>query len=159
MDMSVTCFYTERMFRDPARSNFHEDLHAHSELRGGSDRQFGLVFAGVCAVVALWPLRSGGALRWPTFVLALFFLTAAFGRPSLLGPLNRLWMQVGLLLGRVVNPIVMAMLFFIDFTPAGLLLRALGKDPLRLKRSPQAATYWIPREAAGTPRDTLAKQF
>ncbi|MFN7939178.1 MAG: SxtJ family membrane protein [Bryobacteraceae bacterium] len=140
-------------------SNFHEDLRAHSELRGGSDRQFGLVFAGVCAVVALWPLRAGEAVRWPALVLAALFLAAAVGRPSLLGPLNRLWMQFGLLLGRIVNPIVTAVLFFVVFTPAGLLLRALGKDPLRLKRAPQATTYWIPREPAGAPRDTLAKQF
>ncbi len=140
-------------------ANFHEDLRAHTELGGGSDRQFGLVFAGVCSVVALWPLRSGGAVRWPGLALAALFLVAAVVRPSWLHPLNRAWMRLGLLLGRIVNPIVTAVLFFVVFTPAGLLLRALGKDPLRLKRPPQTTTYWIPREAAGTPRDTLAKQF
>ncbi len=140
-------------------ANFHEDLRAHTELRGGSDRQFGLVFAGVCSVVALWPLRSGGAVRWPALALSALFLAAALVCPSLLGPLNRAWMRFGVLLGRIVNPIVTAVLFFVVFTPAGLLLRALGKDPLRLKRTPQAITYWIPREPAGAPRDTLAKQF
>lgn len=139
--------------------NFHEDLRAHTELRGGSDRQFGLVFAGVCLVVALWPLRTGGALRWPAFALGALFLVAALVRPGWLQPLNRAWMRFGLLLGRIVNPIVTAVLFFVVFMPAGLLMRALGKDPLRLKRTPQATTYWIPREPAGTPRDTFAKQF
>lgn len=140
-------------------AKFHEDLRPHTELRGGSDRQFGFVFAGVCSVVALWPLRSGGAVRWPALVLGVFFLAVALTRPPLLGPLNRVWMRFGLLLGRIVNPIVTAVLFFVVFTPAGLLMRALGKDPLRLKRTPQATTYWIPREPAGTPPDTLAKQF
>lgn len=140
-------------------ANFHEDLRAHTELRGGSDRQFGLVFAGVCSVVALWPLRSGGAVRWPALALGGLFLAAALVLPALLSPLNRVWMRFGMLLGRIVNPIVTAVLFFVVFTPAGLLMRALGKDPLRLQRMPQATTYWIPREPAGTPRDTLAKQF
>ena len=140
-------------------ANFHEDLHAHTELRGGSDRQFGFVFAGVCVVVALWPLRSGGAVRWPALLFAALFLAAALARPSVLHPLNRLWMRIGLLLGTIVNPIVTAVLFFLVFTPAGLIMRALGKDPLRLKWAPQAATYWIPRQPTGEPGDTLAKQF
>lgn len=140
-------------------SNFHEDLRPHGEPRGGSDRQFGFVFAAVFVIIALWPLRSGAPIRTPALLLAALFLAAALVRPSVLHPLNRLWIRLGMLLGRIVNPIVSALLFFLVFTPAGLLARALGKDSLRLRRDPQAATYWIPRPAAGTPRDTLAKQF
>jgi hypothetical protein len=141
------------------KANFHEDLRAHTELRGGSNRQFGFVFAGVCAVVALWPLYNGGAARWPALLLAALFLVATLARPSILHPLNRLWMRIGMLLGAIVNPIVTALLFFLVFTPAGLLARALGKDPLRLKRAPEASTYWISRPSTGEPGDTLAKQF
>jgi hypothetical protein len=140
-------------------SNFHEDLRPHGELRGASDRQFGLVFAAVFAIIALWPLRYGAPIRTPALLLAALFFAFALARPSVLHPLNRLWMRFGMLLGRIVNPIVSALLFFLVFTPAGLLARALGKDSLRLRRDPQAATYWIPRPAAATPRDTLAKQF
>ncbi|MBL8219345.1 MAG: hypothetical protein JNL62_08945 [Bryobacterales bacterium] len=140
-------------------SNFHEDLRSHSGLRGGSDRQLGLVFTAVCAIIALWPLRSAAPIRMPALLLAALFLAAALVRPSVLHPLNRLWMRFGILLGRIVNPIITALLFFLVFTPAGLLARALGKDPLRLKRRPQFTSYWIPRESTGAPRDTLAKQF
>lgn len=140
-------------------SNFHEDLRSHIGHRGGSDRQLGLVFAAVCTIIALWPLRSSAPIRTPALLLAALFLAAALVRPSVLHPLNRLWMRFGLLLGRVVNPIVTALLFFAVFTPAGLLARALGKDPLRLKRRPQSTSYWIPRESTAAPRDTLAKQF
>ena len=140
-------------------SNFHEDLHSHSELRGGTNRQFGFVITAVFAIIALWPLRSGAPIRTPALLLAALFFTAALVRPSLLHPLNRLWTRFGILLGRVVNPIVTALLFFLVFTPAGLMARAFGKDALRLKRDPQAATYWIPRADAGPARDTFAKQF
>lgn len=140
-------------------SNFHEDLRSHTDVSGGSDRQFGLVFAGVFAIAALWPLQSGAPMRWPVLVLAAFFLASALARPSILHPLNRLWMRFGMLLGRIVNPIVTALLFFTVFTPAGLLARALGKDPLRLKWAPEATTYWIPRQSTGATRQTLAKQF
>lgn len=140
--------------------NFHEDWRGHTEIRGGgSDRQFGLVFAAIGAAVALWPLRAGGAVRWPALALAAVFLLAGLVRPSLLGPLNRVWMRVGLLLGRVVNPLVTAVLFFVVFVPAGYLFRLLGKDPLRLKWAPADGSYWIPRTTAGASRETLSKQF
>lgn len=140
-------------------SNFHEDLRSHSERRGGSDRQFGFVITAVFVILGLWPLRSGSPIRTPALLLAALFLAAALARPSVLHPLNRLWMRFGMLLGHIVNPIITALLFFLVFTPAGLLARARGKDPLRLQRDPHAATYWIPRPAAATTRDTLAKQF
>ena len=140
-------------------SNFHEDLRPHGELRRGSDRQFGLVFAAVCAIAGAWPLRSGAPVRWPALWMAALFLAAALARPAVLHPLNRLWMRFGLLLGRIVNPIITALLFFVVFTPAGLLARALGKDSLRLGWEPRSTSYWIPRQSSGTPRETLARQF
>jgi hypothetical protein len=77
----------------------------------------------------------------------------------LLRPLNRLWTGVGLVLGRVVNPIVTALLFFIFFVPAGAVLRLLGKDPLRLKPAREAATYWIERQPPGPLAESMTKQF
>ncbi|MBL8173306.1 MAG: hypothetical protein JNK48_01465 [Bryobacterales bacterium] len=140
-------------------SNFHEDLRPHGERRASPDRQFGLAFAAVFAIVSLWPLRAGAPLRPAVLLLAVLFLALALLYPLLLHPLNRLWMGFGLLLGRIVNPIVTAVLFLLVFTPAGLMARARGKDALRLKRDPHAASYWIPRPAGSNPRDTLAKQF
>ncbi len=67
--------------------------------------------------------------------------------------------MLGLLLGRVVSPIVMALLFFLVVTPTAFLFRLLGKDPLRLAAEPRAGTYWIERRPPGPPPDTMANQF
>ena len=81
--------------------------------------------------------------------MAAMFLVAALLRPAILHPLNRLWLKFGLLLHRVVNPVIMALLFFGTVLPTGLVMRALGKDLLRLKRQPDADSYWIPRAPPG----------
>ena len=79
--------------------------------------------------------------------------------PRLLHPLNRVWFALGLLLHHVVNPVVMALMFYGAILPMALLLRALGKDLLRLKREPQAASYWIAREPPAPAPDSMSKQF
>lgn len=139
--------------------NFHEDLKRTEELRGSSDRTFGLVFASVFAVLSLWPLRAGGHVRVPALGVAGVFLVVALLRPGLLHPLNRAWTILGLLLGRIVNPVVTAVLFFLVFTPAGLISRLRGKDPLRLKPARETDTYWINRHPPGPQPDTMSKQF
>jgi len=124
-----------------------------------SNRAFGLVFAVVLGAVALWPLRSGGAIRSWAAVLAACFLLAAILRPSLLGGLNRWWTRFGLLLARVVHPVVTAILFFGAFTPVGFLMRRFGHDPMRRRFDPDATTYWIPRTPPGPAPGTMRKQF
>ena len=139
--------------------NFYEDLKRSAEIKRSSDRQFGLVFAGAFTVIGLWPLRAGGQVRIPALAAAGVFLAIALIRPALLQPLNKAWSLLGLMMGRVVNPIVTALLFFIAFTPAGILSRLLGKDPLRLKPEPEAKTYWILRQPPGPQPETMSKQF
>jgi predicted membrane metal-binding protein len=139
--------------------NFHEDLSRSSHTRSSSDRSFGLVFAAGCILVGLWPLLKRGPARWPLLVVAGTFLAAAIIRPVLLRPLNKIWTRFGLLLGRLVNPIMTAVMFFLVFAPAGIISRLLGKDPLRLKWAPEADTYWIVRNPPGPPPETMAKQF
>jgi hypothetical protein len=139
--------------------NFHEDLKRAHEVRGSSDRNFGLVFASVLTVLSLLPLRAGGHVRVPALGLAGLFLVITLLRPALLHPLNRAWTILGLLLGRVVNLVVTAVLFFLVFTPAGLISRLRGKDPLRLKPSQETDTYWIIRDPPGPQSDTMSKQF
>ena len=97
---------------------------------------------------------------WPwTAALAAAFLVAALLRPALLNPLNHLWLKFGLLLHKIVNPVIMALLFYGTVLPTGLIARAMGKDLLRLKREPDAASYWIVRTPPGPAPDTMKDQF
>ncbi len=139
--------------------NFHEDLNRAADIRTSSDRNFGLVFALFFAAVSLWPLHAGGRLRWPPLAMAGVFLIVALARPAWLRLLNKGWTKLGLLLGRIVNPIVTAILFFLVFAPAGVVSRLLGKDPLRLKPAPDASTYWIARTPPGPLPETMSKLF
>ena len=135
----------------------NEPIVSHRKVVAGSDRAFGLVFAGFFAVVALLPAIHGAQPRWWALGLAAAFAVIAFIAPRVLHPLNRAWLALGLLLHHVVNPVIMAVMFYGAILPMALLLRALSKDLLRLKREPQATSYWIPREppAAGS----MSKQF
>ena len=139
--------------------NFHEDLRRSAHARGSSDRNFGLVLAAGCALLGLWPLVKHGQIRWPLLVVAGVFVAVAIIMPRVLHPLNFVWTKFGLLLGRIVNPIMTGVLFFLVFTPAGIIGRMLGKDPLRLKRDAQANSYWIVRDPPGPQPSTMAKQF
>jgi hypothetical protein len=140
-------------------TNFHEDLKRAEAVRGSSDRTFGLVFAAFFAVFGLSPLRHGGQVRVLLMVFSGVFLVVALLRPSLLHSANGVWTRLGLLLGRIVNPIVMTILFFLVFAPVGILLRLLGKDPLRLKQDRQATSYWIVRDSASIQPESMSRQF
>lgn len=126
----------------------------------GSERSFGLVFTVVFTVIGVWPwLFRGAPVRLWALAVAILFLGLTFLAPKILSPLNRLWFRFGLLLHRVVNPIVMALIYYGAIVPTGLLLKAFGKDLLRLKRAPDAQTYWIAREPPGPERGSMSKQF
>jgi hypothetical protein len=90
---------------------------------------------------------------------ALFFIAAAALYPSILKPLNRVWFKFGLLLHRIVNPVIMGLLFYGSVLPTGMIVRALGKDLLRLKFEPKADSYWIVREPPGPSPETMKDQF
>jgi hypothetical protein len=137
----------------------HENLSREQHVKGSSDRTFGFVFVAAFAVIALWPLFSAGSPRWWAAVVAVGFGLVAVARPALLANLNRLWMKLGLLLGRVVSPIALGVLFYGVFTPLGSLMRATGKDPLHLARDRAAATYWRTREPPGPPPNSMERQF
>jgi len=139
--------------------NFHEDLRRAERIRASSDRSFGLVWAAALTIVGLWPLRAGGAVRLPLLAPAAALVAAALLRPAWLHPLNWVWARLGWLLGRVVNPVLTAVLFFLVFAPAGLIARLRGADPLRLKPTPDADSYWIIRHPPGPPAESMSKQF
>jgi hypothetical protein len=137
----------------------HEDLTREQDVEGSSDRSFGVVFAVVFLVIAGWPLWHGEALRWWAAGVAAVFALTAMVRPALLAGLNRQWMKLGVLLGKVVSPIALGLLFYGVITPLGVVLRLAGKDPLRLKFDRGADSYWIRREPPGPPPDSMTNQF
>ncbi len=137
----------------------HESLDRRDAVAGSSDRAFGIVFAVVFVIIGTLPLLWGDAVRTWSLAIGAVFLATAFLLPSLLAPLNRLWTRFGLLLHRIVSPIVLGIMFFAVITPMGLARRALGKDSLRLRYDPAASSYWVDREPPGPPPETLDNQF
>ncbi len=137
----------------------HEAFDREEAVKGSSDRGFGIVFTVVFAIIGLWPLIHANGPRWWSLAIALALLAVALARPALLAPLNRVWMRFGLLLHRIVNPVVMGLLFYLVLTPFGFVLRMLGKDPLRRSFDPTARSYWIPRSPPGPLPDTMKNQF
>ena len=138
---------------------FHEDFAREEEVKAGSERSLGIVFAAVFAIVGLFPLWDGGAVRLWALIVAGVFLALALIAPALLGPLNRLWFRFGMLLNRIVSPLVIGLLFFLTVTPMALIMRVAGKDPLRLRFDKAAESYWIPRDPPGPDPQTMRNQF
>ena len=139
--------------------NIHEELSRQHTVRGSSDRAFGMVLSVLFALAGLAPLLKHRPMRPSALVLAVLFLAVTTLRPAWLHPLNQGWIKLGLLLGRVVNPIVMGLLFFVVVVPTALVFRVLGKDPLRLSFDATAASYWIERRPPGPAPQTMANQF
>jgi len=137
----------------------HENPGRQEEVIGGSNRAFGLVFCVVFLIIALWPLIDSAEPRWWALAISGVFLFSALFFAAALAPLNRVWTGIGLLMHKVVNPVVLGLMFFVVITPSGLIMRALGKDPLRLKFEPDAPTYWIRRTPPGPGPESLKQQF
>ncbi len=137
----------------------HESYERREEIKGSSNRSCGIVFAFVFAVIGLLPLAFGGSGRVWALTLGGLFLLVALAVPAILAPLNRAWLRFGLLLHRIVSPLVLGIMFFLVVTPTGLLMRALGKDLLRLRFDKQSSSYWIDRAPPGPAPESLKDQF
>lgn len=145
------------------KPTFHEELAQRDDVKVGSERSFGLVFAVVFIIVALLPLLTmsdqEGALRFWALIVAAFFAVTALTMPRILAPLNKLWFRFGQLLHHIVNPLIMGLLFFLTVTPIGLLMRALGKTPLKLSFDKNTDSYWIIRTPHGPAAESMKRQF
>ncbi len=137
----------------------HEDFQRTHEITGSSDRSFGLVFAAVFAALACWPLVHGQPPRPWALAVSGAFLLAALAWPPLLRVPNALWMRFGLLLGKVVSPLVIGLLFYLAVTPTAWMMRLAGKDSLRLRFDPAATSYWLPRHPPGPAPKGMSNQF
>ena len=102
------------------------------DIKISSNRSFGIVFFVVFILVALYPLIYSGEIRIWSIVLSLIFLTLGLLNSKILTPLNKIWFKFGIILGKIISPIIMGVIFFLVVTPIGLIMRLFGKD-LKLK--------------------------
>ena len=116
-----------------------------SEIKIGSNRSFGLVFFIIFLIIAIWPLNYNGEIRVWWLLTSIIFLTLGLINSKFLKPLNFLWFKFGLLLGRIISPIIMGIIYFFVVTPIGLLMKLFQKDLLSLKKK-KCSTYWIKTE-------------
>ena len=115
---------------------------------------FGILFFIFFLIFGLYPLKSDEAIRVWSVVLSLVLLIITIIKPNLFTFLNKFWIKLGILLGKIISPIVMGLVFFFVVTPVGILVRVLKKDVMGLKR--EASSYWINREYKV---QTMKKQF
>jgi|TARA_B110000977_G_C10782722_1_gene379248 hypothetical protein len=119
------------------------------DIKISSNRSFGIVFFIVFLIVGLFPLISNENIRIWSLIISTIFLILGLLNSRILTPLNIIWFKFGILLGRVVSPLVMAMIFFLVVTPTGILMRIFQKDLLNLKKN-NSKSYWIIREKTGS---------
>ena len=125
------------------------------DIRISSNKSFGLVFFVVFLVIALYPLTHNGEIRAWSALISLIFLLLGLLNSKILTPLNKLWFKFGILLGKIVSPIIMGIIFFLVVTPIGFIMKILGKDVLNLKFN-ENKSYWI--EKTG-PKSKMKNQF
>ena len=135
-------------------ASFHES-YGSGDVKLPSERSTGFVFAVVAVIVAVLNRRSP-TLPWISLAVSLALVAISLGAPWLLRPLNIVWFRLGLLLHRIVNPLVMLVLFALVFVPGGLLMR-LWNDPLGARR--KVGTYWIVLGSGDTSKGSMVNQF
>ena len=127
----------------------------HKEVKIGSNRSFGIVFSIVFLLIALYPLINGENLRLWSLIISIVFIVLGIINSNLLKPLNKLWFKFGLLLGKIISPFVMGIIFFVVVTPIAILMRLLRKDLLNLKFN-KNNSYWIQKSG---PKSKMKNQF
>jgi hypothetical protein len=126
-----------------------------NDIKISSNRSFGLVFFVVFLLISIYPLLHGQIFRFWLLIVAIIFLALGLLNSKILTPLNKIWFKFGLLLGSIVSPIIMSIIFFFVVTPISFVMKILGKDILNLKRN-NNNTYWV--EKSG-PKSKMKNQF
>ena len=137
----------------------HEDFDREEKIKGSSNRSFGLVFTVVFFIIGLLPLFWSGSVRIWSLGIGATFLLVTFLWPEVLQPLNKLWTRFGLLLNKIISPVMLAALFFLVVTPTGILMRIFSGNPLKPKFDPKADSYWIKRDPPGPKPESMSDQF
>ena len=126
-----------------------------SDIKIGSNRSFGIVFFIVFLSISIYPIFKDGNIRTWTLFLSIIFLVLGLMNSKVLTPLNKIWFKFGLILGKIVSPIIMSIVFFIVVTPISFIMRILGKDLLNLKYN-NNKSYWIKKS---DPKSKMKNQF
>ena len=125
------------------------------EIKLPSNRNFGLVFFIIFLIISLYPLLNEESLRYWSLIVSIIFLILGIINSELLTPLNKAWIKFGLFLGRIMTPVVMALIFFMVVTPTSFILKIVGKDVLRLKKT-KSKSYWLDKEEV---KSSMKDQF
>ena len=126
-----------------------------NEIKISSNRNFGIVFFIVFLVIAIYPLINSSEIRLWSLILSLLFLLLGLIDSKILTPFNKLWFKFGILLGKIISPCVMGIIFFFVVTPIGFIMRLLSKDILNLKYNNENS-YWIKKTG---PKSKMKNQF
>ena len=135
-----------------------DGLNSNTSVQMGTDRSFGVVFFLFFVILGSLPLIDKEPVNAVLLFTGVGILGVALVIPKALRPFNRVWFYFGLLLQRVVSPIVLGILFFIVITPMGLAMRPFRADPLRLKKNKLHGSYWIKKDIPTT-KETFKRQF
>ena len=127
----------------------------NSKIKISSNKSFGIVFFTVFFIIAIWPLLNGYEIRYWSLIISIIFLLLGILNSKILTPLNKIWFKIGILLGNVISPIVMSIIFFLVVTPTSLIMKLFGKDILGIKKN-RSKSYWI--EKSG-PKSKMKNQF
>ena len=114
----------------------------NQKIKIGSNRNFGIVFFIVFLIIAIWPLLNSNEINYWSLAISITFLILGLANSKILTPLNKIWFKFGILLGNVIAPIVMGIIFFLIVTPTSIIMKILGKDLLNLKKN-NNNSYWI----------------
>ena len=125
------------------------------DIKISSNRSFGIVFFIGFLLIALYPFTYGGEIRIWSLIISILFLILGLLNSKILAPLNKIWFKFGILLGRIVSPLIMGIIFFLVVTPIGFIMRLLGKDLLNLKYN-KNKSYWIKKNG---PKSKMKNQF
>ena len=125
------------------------------DVKLSSNRSFGIVFFVVFLLVALYPLIHAEEIRLWSLIISIIFLILGLLNSKILGPLNKIWFKFGILLGKILSPLIMGIIFFLVVTPIGFIMRLLRKDVLNLKYN-KNKSYWIEKNG---PKSKMKNQF
>ena len=130
-------------------------MSTYNDIKISSNRSFGVVFFIVFLLIGLYPLLNNNEIRLWSLIISVLFLILGILNSKILSPLNKIWFKFGLILGKIISPIIMGIIFFLVVTPIGFIMKLLGKDLINLKFN-NKKSYWI--EKSG-PKSKMKNQF